>query len=88
MVVCAALRAAPLVQQTILGDVQIEVGHGHDTEVVHRMVDLVEVGTGVACAGVDDQVVQSGQCSAVDLLQLVICHTIGVGIKSRPGCPG
>ena len=46
------------------------------------MVDLVEVVHGVACAGVDDQVVQSGQCPAVDLLQLIICHTIGVGIKA------
>ena len=24
----------------------------------------------------------SGQCPAVDLLQLIICHTIGVGIKA------
>ncbi len=68
--------------QAVLGHIQIEVGHGNNAEVVDGVIDLVEVIHIIASLGIHDEVIQSSQSPAVDLLQLVICHTIGVGVKA------
>ena len=78
---CLAGRAAGAVE-TVLGDVEVEVGHGHHAEVVDRVVDLVEVVGRVAGVGLLQQVVEGGQGPAVDLLQLVVGQHIGVGVKA------
>ena len=68
--------------QAVFRHIQVEVGHSNNAEVVDGVIDLVEVIHIIACLGIHDQVIQSSQCPAVDLLQLVICHTIGVGVKA------
>ena len=67
--------------QTILDDVQIEVGHIYDTEVVYAMIDVMELEAVIGFPGYLDQIIHLSQSPAVYFHQILIGYAVGIGIE-------